>query len=668
MSEELCELGVIGLSVLGQSFAAHHASSFVTNKFRRVCVCDTEDAGFANRVVDEYRRSVDEANGNDDGHADANNRRGAMVQCAKVEDMVHMLHRPRRIVVCGTYGNDASFVESCWMKLHPLLEEGDVVLRWGKEEDDGDDDDDEYEYGEDDDDDDNNDNGDVANGDDDDVGDYRDANDACGDPTAVPSTTPRGGGGGGAGRRRRRRGGTASGGAIQFYDAATLGKLSTTQARPNGVHLLEMVRLARDRVPPAPSSNANGNNNDIDDPTTKDDATANANVRSSHFHERDHHHRHSYLVGGGSKEAYALLEPYLTAFDSISQVAHAGSDVRCAHYAFMIQRAIENGVMQIYAEGSDVLRRAAGYENNDIGRTFKNWNEGNANANANGGGGAGGGGLSNSYLTGITSKIFYKRDALTKCGFVVDHIVDSMISEPVDTWATLEATRLNLPAPTINAAQETRFLSVMRDERSEASSMLRIPDGNDTPSVLKDQISEDLHNAMYCACLLVVSECLSLFEAASEVGSWDVNLEECVRMWKRPGSLLQSTFMNRVHSALADDMGDSNCLLTIPIIASELQCLHMSWRRIVTLCFASAIPCPTMSSSLTHYDTYRCERLPVALVRAQRDYYDASGYDRLSERGWFSTCWIKEHTTTKRREAAGGNKRTRKRKATSEGL
>jgi 6-phosphogluconate dehydrogenase len=363
------------------------------------------------------------------------------------------------------------------------------------------------------------------------------------------------------------------------------------------------------------------------------------------------------------------MEPYLTSFDGISHIAHVGNDVQCVHYAFMIQRAIENGMMQIYAEGSDVLRKAAGYENNDIGRTFKNWNECNTNSS---GGGGGGGGLSNSYLSGISSRIFYKRDTLTKCGSVIDHIVDAMVSEPVDTWVTLEATRLNVPAPTINAAQETRFLSVMREERMEASSILRIPDGNDTPSVLKDQISEDLHNAMYCACLFVVSECLSIFEAASEVGSWDFNLEECVRMWKRPGSILQSTLMNRVHSALADDMGDSNCLLTIPIIASELQELHMPWRRIVALCFASAIPCPTLSSSLTHYDTYRCERLPLALIRAQRDYYDASGYDRLSERGWFSTCWIKEHTTPKRKEAVGtqmgGNKRTRKRKATFEGL
>jgi len=62
-------------------------------------------------------------------------------------------------------------------------------------------------------------------------------------------------------------------------------------------------------------------------------------------------------------------------------------------------------------------------------------------------------------------------------------------------------------------------------------------------------------------------------------------------------------------------------------------------------------------------------RLPISLIRAQRDYYDASGYDRLGERGWFSTCWVREHTIQKKKELSsrgGGGQGTRKRKAKTE--
>jgi 6-phosphogluconate dehydrogenase len=575
MSEELCELGVIGLSAVGQSLAAHHASEGL-----RVCVGD-EDPSFVPEVVRGYRSQIEAGAEDDDEDEDGDEEEGGdpydrraarrraparcMIPSPSIEDMVSMLKRPRRIVVCGTHGRDGAFEVSIWDLLCPLLEEGDVVLRWGREDDDG--------------------------------------GGGC-DPAAA---APHHGGGGGG---------------VQFYRHSLLGKLSRTQARPGGIHLLEMVRLAQDRL-------------------TLGAAKA----------------QQPFLVGGGSREAWhSLMEPIVTPYGAC--VAHVGNDVGCVHYAFMIQRAIENGMSQAYAEGADVLRRAAGYEQQDVGRTFKNWNESPEGK---------GGGLSRSYLTGISSRIYYKRDTLTNAGFIVDSIIDSVASEPVDTWATLEATRLGVPAPTVNAAQETRFLSVMRDERAEASAILKVMDGNDTPSVLRNQIAEDLQHAMYCACLFVVAECLSIFEAASEAESWDADAGECVRMWKRPGSFLESTLMDRVHRALADDGGDSSSLITIPVIASELQGLHMSWRRIVSLSFASAIPCPTISSSLTHYDTYRSGKLPIGLMRAQRDYYDGSGYDRLAEEGWFSTCWVKEQTILKKKELArgGGVQRPRKRKATS---
>ena len=528
MSEALCELGVLGLTTTGQSLAAHHASNLI-----RVCVCD-DDVSFIPQVINEYKTQTEAGEDNDT----ASNERASrcMLPSSNLEELVARLAQPRKIIIFGTYNDDVKLSEY-WTKLSSLVEKGDMILRWGKEDE------------------------------------GHDKN-------------------------------------ITFYNNSIVGNLSKMYAKSKGIHLLEMVKLQCDR-----SVVFQGDGYD-----------------------------NAFMVGGAT-EAYKQLEPFISPLATIGCV---GSDPGSVHYAQMIQRTIENGIMQAYAEGTDVLRMAAGYENQDIGRAFNKWQEGGSKAS--------------SYLSKISSKIFYKRDAMTKKGHVLDYILDSVELNTVDNWVTLEATRLGVPAPSVNAALETRFLSAMKDERVEASSILKVLDVADTPSVLKGQVDEDLQSALYCACMCIIAECFAVFQAASEVESWDVNFKECIRLWNLPGSILESTLLSNITSALTNNVNqEMKSLLTVPDVASELKDLHISWRRIVTLSFASAIPCPTLSLSLTHYDSLRSRKLPIGLIHAQRDYFDASGYSRVGIDGHFTTNWITEHTQQiKRRESAAQSKKKRK--------
>ncbi|KAL7532136.1 hypothetical protein ACHAWF_004022 [Thalassiosira exigua] len=551
MSEELCALGVLGLTPLGQSLAAHHASRGV-----RVCVGD-EDPAFVPQVVREFRNQMTEAGVDDDDDDDGDEGGGGdgggeaasssslrpsrcMLSSIDAEEMVGNLRRPRSIVVFGTHGDDGKFREM-WTRMLPALEDGDAVLRWGSEED---------------------------------GNDYK----------------------------------------SEFHGDATTVNLATAEAAPRGVGLLEMIRMDRDRT------------------------TA--------FEEKDT--PHAFAVGG-PKEAYDRLEPFLASFAAMGLV---GNDVGSVHYARMIQRTVENGILQAWAEASGVLRSVAGLENPDIGRTMKKWSDE--------------GSLLSSYLLVASSRIFYKRDHVTKKGFVIDHIVDSASWEPAHTWTALEAAKLGVPIPTTNAALETRFLGAMKDERVEASSILKVPELPDTPSVLKDQIGEDLQSAVYCACVCLLAECFSVFLAAAEAESWDVNLKECVRLWNLPGSILESTLLKNVHAAFPEDVSEMRSLLTTPGVAKEMGGLHMSWRRIVALTAASAIPCPMLSASLAYYDSYRSRTMPIGLAKAYRDYYDASGYDRFEQEGRFTTLWNPDHTKQEKRKGMEDQPRKRgKRKKSS---
>ncbi|KAL9183692.1 hypothetical protein ACHAXT_004548 [Thalassiosira profunda] len=514
MSEALCALGIVGLTPLGQKLAAHHASEGT-----RVCVAD-EDPSFVPQVVDEYRSQMQPG---DDGGGDDRDKVGwgCMLPSGNMEELVARLEAPRKIVVCGTHGDDAKF-EEAWAKLGPHLEGCDTVLRWGREE-----------------------------------------------------------------------GGT---GPVHFYNDSVVGTISQQQAQPKGVFLLEMVRLGRDRTAAF----------DSDEPG-------------------------SFMVGG-PEEAYEQMRPFVAPFATAGRV---GNDARCAHYAHMILQTIENGALQAFAEGSDVLARIAGHERPDVGRTLKYWNDRMERM-------AG-------YLARSLSKVHYKRDEMGAS----------------DTWATLEAARLGMPAPTVNAALQAKLLSVMKEERVAAASVLKgAPEFKDTPSVMKDQIAGDLQNAIYGACMVVCAECFGIFLAASEAESWDANIEECLKLWNRPGTLLESTFLERIQSSLEGKPDELKSLLVLPGIASELQELHMSWRRVVTLSFASAVPCPTLSAALTYHDSYRSHRLPTAIIQAQRDFFDEAGYDRVDQEGRFSSRWTKDHTRINKKKQMEQKPRKRKRKST----
>lgn len=537
---EICELGVIDLTSLGQSIAAHHAT-----QQRRVCVYDYDDPSFVPQVVKEYKASI-EQDDNDAGssiHTICPSR--CMVPSTSIEELAKIISTPRKIIIFGTHNDDKKF-DDIWNELKLHLTRGDMVLRWGEED-------------------------------------------------RAMITNP--------GDQDN----------LQFYTESIVSNLSKFQAEPLGIHLLEMVKLEQDRA------------TIIKESDTQDT-----------------------FVVGGAKDAYDQLSLYVSPF---ALTGHVGSSAACAHYARMVQRAVEFGVAQCLAEGCDLLKKAALYENQDLGRTLTKWNEG---------------GILTSYLVEISSKIYYKRDGITKKGHVIDHIVDSIDLNGSDTWFSLEATKLGVPAPTVTAALEARFLSTMKEERVDASSILGAPEGADTPSVLKDQISEDLQGAILSAWICVIAEGLSIFVAAAEVGQWEVNLVECLRLWNLPASFLNSEMLEIILLALSENQGNMQNVLLLPSIASRLQATHMSWRRIVTLCFASAIPCPCLGASLTYYDSYRSKILPSSLIRAQRDFFGGYGYNRFNEEGWYTSCWVQEHTgglkrATKKVEK-GANDDTKKKK------
>jgi len=55
------------------------------------------------------------------------------------------------------------------------------------------------------------------------------------------------------------------------------------------------------------------------------------------------------------------------------------------------------------------------------------------------------------------------------------------------------------------------------------------------------------------------------------------------------------------------------------------------WRDVVAEATRLGIPCPAFSTALSWFDGYRTERLPAALLQAQRDYFGAHTFRVLPQ-------------------------------------
>jgi 6-phosphogluconate dehydrogenase len=76
-----------------------------------------------------------------------------------------------------------------------------------------------------------------------------------------------------------------------------------------------------------------------------------------------------------------------------------------------------------------------------------------------------------------------------------------------------------------------------------------------------------------------------------------------------------------------------------------------AWRRVVAGAAQNGIPTPAFSSSLAYYDGIRAERLPAALIQAQRDFFGAHTYRRIDKDGSFHTEWSADRTESQVGEA-----------------
>ena len=327
------------------------------------------------------------------------------------------------------------------------------------------------------------------------------------------------------------------------------------------------------------------------------------------------------IMPGGSREGYDRVKDVLTKIAAqvdgtpcCSYIGEGGA----GHYVKMVHNGIEYADMQLIAESYDLLKNAAGLNNDELAEVYAEWNRGDLD----------------SFLIEITAQIFRTRDPETG-GWLVDSVLDRAAQKGTGKWTSQNALDLGIPVTGITEAVFARCLSALKDQRVAASRILSGPNERFTGD--RRGFINDVRDALYASKVVAYAQGFEQMDAAAKEYGWNLHPGEIATIW-RGGCIIRARFLNRIKEA-CDAQPDLANLLLAPYFTDAVAKAQPGWRRVVTEAVRLGIPIPAFASSLAYYDGYRRERLPANLIQAQRDLFGAHTYERVDKPGSFHSQW-----------------------------
>jgi 6-phosphogluconate dehydrogenase len=323
------------------------------------------------------------------------------------------------------------------------------------------------------------------------------------------------------------------------------------------------------------------------------------------------------MMLGGSAEAWAALEPILTAIAARHEgapcVAHLGPD-GAGHFVKTVHNGIEYADMQIIAEIYGLLRNGAAISPPDIAAIFADWNAGPLR----------------SYLVEITAEVLAARDPETGHP-VVDVIKDAAGQKGTGRWTVIEALRLGQSASVIEAAVGARGWSSEKETRQAAERVL----GGAVGAIIASP--EVLAEAFLAARMLAYAQGFRVMAAASDDYGWALDPAQIARIW-RAGCIIRADMLDTIADAFGAGAPRGELIL-VPGIARDLALRLPALRQVVAEAVHAGHAVPSLSGALAWYDTMRRGHGTAALIQAQRDRFGHHGFERLGQAGRHHGPW-----------------------------
>ena len=328
------------------------------------------------------------------------------------------------------------------------------------------------------------------------------------------------------------------------------------------------------------------------------------------------------IMPGGTVEAYQALGPMFEQIaaqvDGTPCCMHIGSDA-AGHFVKMVHNGIEYADMQLIAEAYDLLRRGLDLSPKELAEIFRSWDSGDLH----------------SFLVEITAEVIDHVDADTGQAFV-DVVLDQAGQKGTGGWTVQVALDLGIPVSGIAEAVFARALSGSAGQRETARSVLTGPSSGQHVDD-KEGFVDAVRQALYASKVVAYSQGFDMIRAASTEYGWNIDLGALATIW-RGGCIIRARFLDRIREAYDRDP-DLPTLLVDDYFRDAVVSSQSGWRRVVATAATAGIPAPGFASALAYFDGLRAERLPAALIQAQRDFFGAHTYQRVDRPGVFHTDW-----------------------------
>jgi 6-phosphogluconate dehydrogenase len=306
------------------------------------------------------------------------------------------------------------------------------------------------------------------------------------------------------------------------------------------------------------------------------------------------------IMPGGSSAAWPHLKPI---FQAISAKTASGEpccdwvgESGSGHYVKMVHNGIEYGDMQILCEAYSLMKDVLKMSHDEMGDVMAEWNKGELDC----------------FLVEITRDILRFKDTDGKP--LVEKIRDCAGQKGTGKWTAVSALDLGTPVTLIGEAVFARCLSALKDERVQASSILKGPEGVHFPGD-KASFIEDIRCAVYASKIISYAQgFMELREAAKEY-KWNLNYGGIALMW-RGGCIIRSVFLGDITNAFKSNPSLANLMLD-PFFTKALHRTIPHYRRVISQAVLLGIPVPCLASALCFYDGYRSAKLPANLLQAQ---------------------------------------------------